>query len=135
MINVLSIELNLGRDWDIKITPSGKMVAKSSGFVDGSYKDARGEWVKKGDWADIEFWIKDEAWLKGTCKGSRVLIVGKLAIDSWEKDGVKKIKVIIKVENLVQTLKPSVHAPAPTQQEPDQYEPQGHSGFDEPIDF
>ena len=82
----------LGKDPELKYTPSGAAVATFNVATDESYKDKEGKMVEHTDWHRIVAWRK----LAEICgqylkKGSLVYIEGKLKSRSYDdKDGVKK---------------------------------------------
>lgn len=84
---------NLGRDPELRYTPSGAVVCSFSIAVNKSYTTSTGEQVKQTIWLRVATWAK----LAENCnqylkKGSRVMIVGELQPDKstggpriWEK--------------------------------------------------
>ena len=78
----------LGRDPEVKSTPTGKKVANFSVAVDQGYGDS-----KKTEWVNIVVWEKlaelTEKYLK---KGKVVALSGTLQTRSWDKDGVKQYR-------------------------------------------
>jgi len=78
----------LGRDPEVKSTPSGKKVANFSVAVDQGFGDA-----KKTEWVNVVVWEKlaelAERFLK---KGKTIALSGTLQTRSWDKDGVKQYR-------------------------------------------
>jgi len=73
---------NVGRDPEMRYTPSGQAVTSFSVAVDESYTNASGEKVKKTAWFKVSVWGK----LAETCnqyvkKGSKVLVQGRMEPD------------------------------------------------------
>lgn len=73
---------NLGRDPEMRYTPSGQAVTNFNVAVDDSYTNSNGERV------DRTIWIRVSAWgrLAETCnnylkKGRKVLVEGRLVVD------------------------------------------------------
>lgn len=81
----------LGKDPELKYTPSGVAVCSFSLATTESYKADDGNRVDKTEWHNIVAWRK----LAETCsdylkKGSKVYIEGKITTESYEKDGGEK---------------------------------------------
>lgn len=80
----------LGKDPELKYTPSGTAVANFTIATNESYKDKDGKKVENTDWHKVVAWNK----LAEICgqylkKGSLVFIEGKIKTRSYDKDGVK----------------------------------------------
>jgi single-strand DNA-binding protein len=73
---------NLGRDPEMRYTPSGQAVTSFSVAVNESYTSANGEKVKKTIWFRVTAWGKQaeicNQYLK---KGSQVLVDGRMSAD------------------------------------------------------
>lgn len=93
-MNNVTLSGRWSKDIDFKALESGKCVAKSSIAVDDGYGDK-----KQTYFFDCEMWGKTaEAVANYSGKGKRVLINGRLKVDSWEKDGQKRYATKIVVE-------------------------------------
>jgi len=73
---------NLGRDPEMRYTPSGQAVTSFSVAVSESYTSANGEKVKRTIWFRVSAWGKQAE----TCnqylkKGSKVLVEGRISAD------------------------------------------------------
>jgi single-strand DNA-binding protein len=103
-LNSLQIVGNLTRDAELKYTPNGMAVAKLSIAVNRSYKNKSDQWVDETSFFDVEAWAKLAERLNGVQKGQRVLVVGSLKQETWEKDGDKqsKVKIIADSVELIQ---------------------------------
>jgi single-strand DNA-binding protein len=73
---------NLGRDPEMRYTPSGQAVTSFSVAVNESYTNANGERIKKTIWFRVTAWGKQaeicNQYLK---KGSQVLVDGRMTAD------------------------------------------------------
>jgi single-strand DNA-binding protein len=73
---------NLGRDPEMRYTPSGQAVTNLSIAVDESYTNNNGERIKKTAWFRVATWGKQaencNQYLK---KGRKVLVEGRLVAD------------------------------------------------------
>jgi single-strand DNA-binding protein len=83
MWHTIIIAGNVGRDPEMRYTPSGQAVTSFSVATDASYTGSDGERVKKTVWFRISAWGK----LAETCsqylkKGSKVLIEGRMTADA-----------------------------------------------------
>lgn len=103
-VNKVIIVGNLGKDPEIKYTPSGTPVAKLTVATNERYKDKGGEWQDRTEWHNVVLWqrlaeIAGE-YLK---KGGKVYIEGRLQTRSWEdkQTGQKKYMTEIDANDLV----------------------------------
>ena len=103
-VNKVILIGNLGKDPELKYTPSGTAVAKFSLATNERYKDKDGNWQDRTEWHNITAWARTAEiageYLK---KGRTVYIEGRLRTDSWEDKNTheKKYRTEIVVENLV----------------------------------
>jgi len=97
-INTVTVSGRLGSDPDIKFFESGTQLA--------TFSIAVNKWDKKQNqeipnWLDIKVWGKQAEYIGNYGKkGSQVFISGRLDVESWEKDGQKRSKVVILAENI-----------------------------------
>ena len=87
-LNKVMIIGNLGRDPEMRYTPSGLPVTQFSVAVNRNTRDDSGEWKKETEWFRIVL-FRDQAeraaeWLR---KGTKVYIEGRLQTRQYEKDG------------------------------------------------
>ncbi|HEX5434146.1 MAG TPA: single-stranded DNA-binding protein, partial [Candidatus Angelobacter sp.] len=76
---------NLGKDPEIKYTPSGTPVARFSLATNERYKDKSGEWQERTEWHNIVAWQRlAEIVGEYVKKGSKLYIEGRLQTSSWE---------------------------------------------------
>lgn len=89
MSQLLIITGNLGRDPEMRYTPSGQAVTSFSVADSRTYTGANGETVKETTWFKISAWGKQaEACNTYLKKGSKVYIEGRLTPDK-ETGGAK----------------------------------------------
>src|ERR1700740_3127542 len=84
-VNKVILIGNLGKDPEVKYTPSGTPVAKIALATNERYKDKDGQWQDRTEWHNVVLWqrlaeIAGE-YLK---KGGKVYIEGRLQTRSWE---------------------------------------------------
>jgi single-strand DNA-binding protein len=84
-LNKVMLIGNLGKDPEVKYTPSGTPVAKLTLATNERFKDKDGQWADRTEWHNIVLWqrlaeIAGE-YLK---KGSKVYIEGRLQTRSWD---------------------------------------------------
>ena len=103
-VNKVILLGNLGKDPEVKYTPSGTPVAKITVATNERFKDKDGQWQDRTEWHNVVLWqrlaeIAGE-YLK---KGGKVYIEGKLQTRSWEdkQSGQKKYMTEIVVNDLV----------------------------------
>ena len=92
MINKVILIGNLGRDPEIRYTPSGMAVANFSIATSEKWKDkSTGEMKERTEWHRIVAWGRlGEICGEYLSKGRQVYIEGRLQTRSWEQDGVTK---------------------------------------------
>src|SRR6266568_1205745 len=105
-VNKVILVGRLGKDPEIRSTPSGTSVAKFSMATDDRYTDKSGEKQERTEWHNIVAWGK----LAEICgqylrKGKLVYIEGSIRTDSWEdkESGQKKYRTEI-VANTMKML-------------------------------
>jgi single-strand DNA-binding protein len=92
MINKVILVGNLGRDPEIRYTPSGMAVANFSVATTEKWKDKQsGEMQERTEWHRIVAWGRlGEICGEYLSKGRQVYIEGKMQTRQWEKDGVTR---------------------------------------------
>lgn len=97
MFNQVTLIGNLTRTPELKYTPSGTAVCKFGVATNRKY----GEDKQETFFGEVTAWGKlAENVAKFMAKGSKVLVVGRLITETWEKDGEKKSKTAIAAENI-----------------------------------
>lgn len=82
---------NLTRDPELRSTPGGQQVASFSVATNRTWMDASGERKEAVEYHEIVAWGKlGELAAQYLAKGRKVMVVGRLQTQSWEKDGVKR---------------------------------------------
>lgn len=101
-INKVILIGNLTRDPELRATASGLSVLSFSIAVNDRRKNpSSGEWEDVPNYIDCSmFGNRAEALAKYLSKGSKVGIDGKLRWSQWEKDGQKRSKVDVIVDNI-----------------------------------
>jgi single-strand DNA-binding protein len=96
-VNKVILIGRLGKDPEIKYTPSGAPVAKFTLATDESFKDRSGEQQKRTEWHNIVAWNKlAEICGEYLTKGKQVYIEGSIRSNQWEdQSGNKRTKVEI----------------------------------------
>jgi len=104
-VNKVILIGNLGKDPEVKFTPSGVPVAKFSLATNENYKDkASGEWKERTEWHNIVAWQRlAEIVGEYVKKGSKLYIEGRIQTSSWEdkQSGEKKYRTEIIANDLV----------------------------------
>jgi single-strand DNA-binding protein len=103
-VNKVILIGNLGKDPEVKFTPSGVPVAKFSLATNERYKDKSGEWQDRTEWHNIVAWQRlAEIVGEYVKKGSKIYIEGRLQTSSWEdkQSGEKKYRTEIVAHDLV----------------------------------
>ena len=91
-LNKAMIIGNLGRDPEMRYTPSGQAVTQFTVAVNHSHKDASGEWKEETEWFRVVAWGPlAERTAENLRKGRKVYVEGRLQTRNWEdKDGQKR---------------------------------------------
>jgi single-strand DNA-binding protein len=103
-VNKVILVGHLGKDPEVKYTPSGTPVAKFSLATNERYKDKEGNWQDRTEWHNIVAWQRTAEIVGEYCKkGSQVYLEGRLRTDSWDdkQTGQKKYRTEIVVNDLV----------------------------------
>lgn len=98
MVNKVILVGRLGRDPEVRSTPSGATVAKFSIATDERYTDKSGERQERTEWHNIVAWARlGEICGQYLKKGKLVYIEGSLRTDSWDdkETGQKKYRTEI----------------------------------------
>lgn len=104
-LNKAMIIGNLGRDPEMRYTPSGQAVTQFTVAVNRNYKDAQGERQEETEWFRIVAWGQQaEFAAEYLRKGAKVYIEGRLQTRQWEgQDGQKRYTTEL-VANTIQNL-------------------------------
>jgi single-strand DNA-binding protein len=97
-LNKVQLIGNLGKDPELKYTPSGTAYAKLALATNERYKDKDGQWQDRTEWHNVVLWqrlaeIAGE-YLK---KGGKVYIEGRLQTRSWDDKQTNQKKYMTEV--------------------------------------
>ena len=126
-INRVCISGNLTRDAELRATASGVAVLGFGVAVNERRKNAAGEWEDHPNFVDCTmFGTRAEKLEQYLAKGAKVAIEGKLRYSSWERDGQRRSRLEVVVDDLeFMSRRDAVQqgAPQPQQQgcQPDVY--------------
>ena len=150
-INLVMVTGNLTRDPELRQTQGGTPILSFGVAVNDKRKNQQGEWVDYPNFVDcVVFGLRAEKLATFMTKGMKVAIEGKLHYQSWEKDGQKRSKLEVVVDNIDFMSKPpqqqqSYNVPqqqvpqAPQQAQPQQQvaysAPPAADVYDEDIPF
>lgn len=100
MYNFVMLVGNVGQDAEVsKVGDS--TVAKFTLATKESWRDKSGNKKDATEWHHIEVWGKmAEAVGKWIEKGRELMVTGSIHTQSWEKDGIKKYKTIIRAKEI-----------------------------------
>lgn len=132
--NSVNINGRITRDAEIRRTQSGTNAVSWGIAWNSSKKNDQGGWDNVPHYFDVECWASDKQLAviqPSIVKGARCAIVdGHLEYQSWEKEGQKRSKVVVRVDDPINGL--LVSSGGVQQAEPEQQD----SGFyDEDIPF
>lgn len=133
MLNKVILDARLSRDVELRYTQGGEAIATLNLANSEKTKKKDGSTFEKVVYVDCKLFGRTaeiaNQYLK---KGSRVLIEGKLNLETWEKNGVKNYKHTITGSGLTMldsSNKPQTEAPQP-QQVQGQRQMRGHSSVE-----
>jgi single-strand DNA-binding protein len=103
-LNKAMIIGNLGRDPEMRYTPSGQAVTQFTVAVNRNYKDHDGNWQEETEWFRVVAWGPlAERTAEYLRKGRKVYVEGRLQTRQWEgQDGQKRYTT----ELIAQTVTP-----------------------------
>lgn len=100
-INRVTISGNLTRDAELRQTASGMAVLGFSVAVNDRVKGEDGQWTDRPNFIDCSmFGTRAEKIAPYLSKGTKVTIAGKLRWSQWERDGQKRSKVEVIVDEI-----------------------------------
>ena len=101
-INRVIISGNLTRDPELRMTSGGTQVLSLGVAVNDRRRNAQtGEWEDYPNFVDCTmFGTRAEAVSRYLSKGSKVAIEGKLRYSSWERDGQRRSKLEVIVDEI-----------------------------------
>ena len=101
-INRVSITGNLTRDPELRATAGGTQVLSFGVAVNDRRRNPQtGEWEDYPNFVDCTmFGTRAEAVSRFLAKGNKVAIEGKLRYSSWEKDGQRRSKLEVIVDEI-----------------------------------
>ena len=101
-INKVIISGNLTRDPELRQTASGQSILGFGMAVNDRRKNPQtGEWEDYTNWVDCTmFGARAQAVSQYLSKGSKVAVEGKLRWSQWERDGQKRSKVEVIVDEI-----------------------------------
>jgi single-strand DNA-binding protein len=97
-LNKVQLIGNLGKDPEVKYTPSGTAVAKIAIATNERFKDKDGQWQDRTEWHNVVLWARlaeiAGEYLK---KGGKVYIEGRLQTRSWDDKTTNQKKYMTEV--------------------------------------
>ena len=99
-VNKVILIGNLGRDPEIRKTPSGASVCSFSIATTEKFNDKNGQKQEQTEWHNVVAWNKAaeiiEQYVK---KGDPIYLEGKLRTQSWDDNGNKKYRTEVIITN------------------------------------
>ncbi len=106
-LNKAMIIGNLGRDPEMRYTPSGQAVTQFTVAVNRNYKDGNGDWQEETEWFRVVAWAAlAERTAEYLRKGRKVYVEGRLQTRSWEDQNGQKRYTTELIANTVTPLDP-----------------------------
>lgn len=128
-VNSVSISGNLTRSPELRSTQGGTSILTFGVAVNDRRRNPQtGEWEDYPNFIDcVVFGNRAEALQKFIDKGSKVFVHGKLRWSQWEKDGQKRSKIEVIVDE-IEFLSGSKAQNQPQSQQPNNYTNQYQNG-------
>jgi single-strand DNA-binding protein len=96
---------NLGRDPEMRYTPSGQAVTQFTVATNRNFRDGQGEWQKETEWFRVVVWGQQaERAAENLRKGHKVYIEGRIQTRQWEDQSGQKRYTTELVANQVTSL-------------------------------
>ena len=100
-INKVVISGNLTRDPELRQTAGGMSILAFGVAVNDRRRNQQGEWTDYANFIDCTvFGARAESLSRYLTKGTKVVIEGKLRWSQWERDGQKRSKIEVIVDDL-----------------------------------
>ena len=104
-LNKCMIIGNLGRDPEMRYTPSGQAVTQFSVATNRNFRDPQGEWQSETEWFRVVVWgDQGERVAEYLRKGHKVYVEGRLQTRQWEDQSGNKRYTTELIANRVQSL-------------------------------
>ena len=102
-VNKVILVGNLGRDAELRYTPSGAAIAKFSLATTEKWTDKSGGPQERTEWHNIDLWGKQaETLSEYLTKGKQVYVEGRLQSDEYtDKEGIKRKSIRIRCDRVV----------------------------------
>jgi single-strand DNA-binding protein len=102
-VNKVILVGNLGRDAELRYTPSGAAVAKFSIATTEVWNDKSGQRQERTEWHTIDLWGKQaETLTEYLRKGKQVYVEGRLQTDEYtDKEGIKRKSTKVRGDRIV----------------------------------
>ncbi len=140
-LNKAMIIGNLGRDPEMRYTPSGQAVTQFTVAVNRNFKGQNGEWQEETEWFRVVVWGQQaERAAEHLRKGNKVYIEGRLQTRQWEDQTGQKRYTTELVANQVTNLERRSRDEVPEDGQPSQAArpsrpaPAAEAGNDRPDD-
>ena len=102
-VNKVTLLGNVGKDPEIRSTPSGVMVASFGLATSDRFQDAQGNWQDRTEWHTLVAFKRTAEIIRDYVKkGSKLYVEGKLQTRSWDdkESGQKRYKTEVVVFDL-----------------------------------
>lgn len=125
--NRVDISGNLTRDPELRATPAGTQVLHFGVAVNDRRRNQQsGEWEDHPNFVDcVVFGNRAESMSRILRKGMKVAIDGRLRYSSWEKDGQRRSKLEVVVEE-IELMSQNPNVQQAQQRAPQDYAPQAY---------
>lgn len=101
-VNKVILVGNLGRDAEVRYTPSGSAVCRFSIATTETWNDKSGQRQERTEWHNIDLWGKQaESLSEYLVKGKQVYVEGRLQTDEYtDKEGNKRKATKVRADRI-----------------------------------
>lgn len=139
MINRTLFCGNLTHDAELRSTSTGTYVLQMTVAVNDRRKNSRGEWEDYPNFVDCAMFGERAGKIADLLtKGTKVFVDGELRYNQWEKDGVKRSKLNVVVDDIdfvTKSNRSEERSGVVTYQSPKAAEFESDSLYDEDLPF
>lgn len=139
MFNFVQLIGRVGQTPEVKKLQTGDKVSFSLAVNETYKRKESGEKIERTHWFKCEAWGTTASYVQQyVCKGDKIAVSGRLEQQSWEQDGERKTRIVIRVESVTWLAGSGRNSigdsePLPDEPPPPIEAPQSHAPFEIPF--
>jgi single-strand DNA-binding protein len=94
-INLTTISGRLVHNPELRFAATGMAVASFCVAATHSYRDKTDQWKEEPPFVPRAAFARNAEELKGRLNGERLLVIGRLRTERWQKDGVTHFRLVL----------------------------------------